>query len=263
MKLHYPIIITGQLNPGLVIGGKQLSIRRFRREDSGHAAGRDSFSWYLDFSPTCCLSGHELFSALGGGKIQDALADLLGQFYQAGKAYEWAKVHHNPERKPMFDRRIEKWASDNCGQLSRLAYIVANLQCIEEGDDLRLFVEPLPVNSLLAGYVTCALWSSNDNADASGGDPMDKNYSAANIDEMTFALMAADCAKFERDNSELLAKAGDDSQNGHDFWLTRNGHGAGFWDRGYPKEIGDVLSDKARAYGAVDLYIGDDKKIHA
>lgn len=48
---------------------------------------------------------------------------------------------------------------------------------------------------------------------------------------------------------------------GHDFWLTRNGHGAGFWDRGMGK-LGDRLADAARAYGSVDLYVGDDKKIY-
>lgn len=39
------------------------------------------------------------------------------------------------------------------------------------------------------------------------------------------------------------------AQHGHDFLLTRNGHGAGFWDRGYPVDIGRDLSTNARAYG--------------
>lgn len=33
-----------------------------------------------------------------------------------------------------------------------------------------------------------------------------------------------------------------EAQFGHDYWLTRNGHGAGFWDRGLG-EVGDKLSE--------------------
>jgi hypothetical protein len=48
---------------------------------------------------------------------------------------------------------------------------------------------------------------------------------------------------------------------GHDFWLTRNGHGAGFWDRGLGN-VGDRLSRAAKVYGSVDVYAGDDGLIY-
>ena len=48
----------------------------------------------------------------------------------------------------------------------------------------------------------------------------------------------------------------------HDFWLTGNRHGAGFWDRGYGAD-GDTLTEAAHGYGDVDLYVGDDGQIHA
>ena len=35
---------------------------------------------------------------------------------------------------------------------------------------------------------------------------------------------------------------------GHDFALTRNGHGTGFWDRGLG-EMGDMLSEECKPYG--------------
>lgn len=44
------------------------------------------------------------------------------------------------------------------------------------------------------------------------------------------------------------------SQHGHDFSLTRNGHGAGFWDRGYG-ESGELLSKACKPYGSVDVYV--------
>jgi hypothetical protein len=50
-------------------------------------------------------------------------------------------------------------------------------------------------------------------------------------------------------------------QVGHDFYLTRNRHGAGFWDRGLG-ELGDRLADAARVYGTSELYPGDDGRLH-
>jgi hypothetical protein len=41
----------------------------------------------------------------------------------------------------------------------------------------------------------------------------------------------------------------DDAQAGRDFWFTRQGHGAGFWDRDQLKESGEALSVAARAFG--------------
>ena len=53
-------------------------------------------------------------------------------------------------------------------------------------------------------------------------------------------------------------------QAGHDFWLTRNGHGPGFWDRPeiYGEEKAQELSALAETFGVVDLYVGDDGRIY-
>ena len=45
------------------------------------------------------------------------------------------------------------------------------------------------------------------------------------------------------------------------FLLTRNGHGAGFWDRGNGA-LGDRLADAARVYGTQGAYVGDDELIY-
>lgn len=47
------------------------------------------------------------------------------------------------------------------------------------------------------------------------------------------------------------------SQFGHDLALTRNGHGAGFWDRGLG-ESGVVLTDWAHMLGCLELFHGHD-----
>ena len=61
---------------------------------------------------------------------------------------------------------------------------------------------------------------------------------------------------------KLLQKTdGDPRQHGYDFWLTRNGHGTGFWDRGYG-DIGDKLTAFAEKFGEVNVYKGDDGKAY-
>lgn len=47
---------------------------------------------------------------------------------------------------------------------------------------------------------------------------------------------AMDCNRFYNAYGELIGHHRIE-QAGHDFWLTRNGHGAGFWDR--PEIYGD------------------------
>ncbi len=78
-----------------------------------------------------------------------------------------------------------------------------------------------------------------------------------------------DCAAFQAANAddiELFAYDHSDTQAGHDFWLTRNRHGAGFWDRKIsgngPQAWCDRLTDAAHAAGEVDLYKGDDGKLY-
>jgi hypothetical protein len=47
---------------------------------------------------------------------------------------------------------------------------------------------------------------------------------------------------------------------GHDFWLTRNRHGAGFWDRGLG-ELGNQLSGRAKMCGSVNVDADDNGEI--
>ena len=74
------------------------------------------------------------------------------------------------------------------------------------------------------------------------------------------------CAAFQRDHENLLAECFEkdgygDSQAGHDFWLTRNHHGVGFWDRDLGSR-GEALTKFADAYGETSIYRGDDGKLY-
>jgi hypothetical protein len=129
---------------------------------------------------------------------------------------------------------------------------------------------PAPrMDAFTRAYFEAALWATNDESDDQGGEPLDKNYSNGDIADATRDKMIADCADFqarfanllEDDDSPAIEKWGRDELAGHDFWLTRNGHGAGFWDGNWPKN-GDALTEAAKEYGEFDLYVGDDGEIH-
>jgi hypothetical protein len=104
------------------------------------------------------------------------------------------------------------------------------------------------------------LWSSVNQSDDDNGEPFDLDYSIEDIDQDSLHKMRKDCDAFIEKCGALLDDI-DDAQAGHDFWLTRNRHGAGFWDRGLG-DLGDKLTDIAHSFGEKDLYIGDDDKIH-
>ena len=117
----------------------------------------------------------------------------------------------------------------------------------------------------LDGYLECALWSS---CDPYTGRRLDELGAGAVADE-TFDDMACDVWRFLAtcwgdvwEDFEIDLSGIEPEQLGHDLWLTRNRHGAGFWDRGLG-EIGDKLTELAHSYGGVTLYIGDDGKIYA
>lgn len=50
----------------------------------------------------------------------------------------------------------------------------------------------------------------------------------------------------------------DFTQHGMDFALTQNGHGSGFWDRGYPYALGEALTEAAKAQGSADAIVHDE-----
>lgn len=72
------------------------------------------------------------------------------------------------------------------------------------------------------------------------------------IDDESRVSVLQDCLSFWNDASELCGakKAGD---AGSDFHLTRNGHGAGFWDGDWPDDLGRKLTALAKPYGTCEL----------
>lgn len=113
----------------------------------------------------------------------------------------------------------------------------------------------------LDAYIVCMLWSTSGTDQH--GEEVESLEGFELSDEAKEKAMI-DCDSFMDQHWELLSETPADygyDQAGHDFWLTRNGHGAGFWDRGLG-EIGEQLTTAAQEIGQCDPYIGDDGKIY-
>lgn len=127
------------------------------------------------------------------------------------------------------------------------------------------------LENALAAYVQTALWSSNDESDENGGEPFDANYDYDDIAPDALDAMRKDCARFLELAGDLICLAnfkgrtdyGSISERAmHDFWLTRNHHGAGFWDGDYEEPAGTRLTEIAQSFPECGLYLGDDGKIY-
>jgi hypothetical protein len=109
------------------------------------------------------------------------------------------------------------------------------------------------------GYISALVWSSSYGEHETLDD--------FRLSEEAKATLEEQADKFYADNADLLMRAEEEGRSeeylGHDFALTRNGHGAGFWDgRIQDKELAKALTDAAHKAGEVDLYLGDDDLIY-
>ena len=120
------------------------------------------------------------------------------------------------------------------------------------------------MTDFLNAYLVTALWSSIDDKE----NPFDDNYSIDDFSEKALKQADKDCDLFLEKVRELslLDKIYigllDETDIAHDFWLTRQGHGAGFWDGDYPDEIGDKLTEIANDFRELYIYVGDDGKLY-
>ena len=134
-------------------------------------------------------------------------------------------------------------------------------------------------------YLICALWSSSDTIEE-GEEPinLDNDYDIDDIDIKCKKELESEARPFYEANKQYFdyeTKTCLDrfykhgiaheetntydkyAQAGHDFWLTRNGHGTGFWDKNeLSKENRDILTEACKKYPEINLYIGDDNKIY-
>jgi hypothetical protein len=120
------------------------------------------------------------------------------------------------------------------------------------------------------------LFSTNDESDPSGGEPLDANYDIEDLAPEALASIVEDCNKFVEANSHRFKNAPDESCSdgiwtgeesaGYDFWMTRVGHGVGFWEperqRKYGTKNAQAMDEYSKNAGGVDPYVGDDGLIY-
>ena len=119
------------------------------------------------------------------------------------------------------------------------------------GDELVIQLVAFDIDAMIDGYVETALWADympaptpdNPEPELGGGDGMgiepdaESKVRVRETCEQFFLFNAADCIEF--------LEHGDESDLGHNLWLTSHGHGTGFWDRGLGA-LGDRLTKAAK-----------------
>jgi hypothetical protein len=276
--LQFPV----ELRPTFVIGGNELhgnyigaTIDTVGTEEFGHF-----YEDVFDFMP---ISKDEWDEENDGEWLDEATQDEHHQEYNQANysktssakmgsalpSYFVLKAVDASGKATYFDGK-DFAATKNAGGLRYLdeegAKSAAKTAGVPKGHTLMIakvntkkadVVTPEPdwrVNDFVRSYLETALWSSSDNFSPNGGEPLDSNFSIDDIDNEAQEKAHADCKSFIEQAGDLLEGL-DDSQVASDFWLTRNGHGAGFWDGDYEEEVGQKLSDLSHTFGEVDLYV--------
>ena len=113
-------------------------------------------------------------------------------------------------------------------------------------------------DAFVHGYECCILWAETEDGSEFSLQDMGREFSADALDQIV-----RDCREFWDKAAALVAgehgKTPEDA--GHDFWLTRNGHGAGFWDGDWPVN-GERLDALAKDAGEIWAYVGDDLLVY-
>lgn len=136
----------------------------------------------------------------------------------------------------------------------------------------------------LQQYVVTALWSASCNGTAAGCNNgkdcdtslQDHGYGPERMSDEAWAEARETVFDFVATNWHAVSRYVP-SDIGHDLWLTRNHHGAGFWDGDYPAPYvdsegkpvavryptdGDYLTAMAHECGESTPYVGDDGLVY-
>jgi hypothetical protein len=108
-----------------------------------------------------------------------------------------------------------------------------------------------------------ALWSETED----NGTPLDEHHGISDFAKPVREALELEAQKFQRDNAKDIERGLKKSRvatlrdpdpyvaAGHDFWLTRNGHGAGFWDGDWTEPAATRLTKASKRYRPVALYV--------
>lgn len=141
------------------------------------------------------------------------------------------------------------------------------------------------LDAFTQGYIEALFFTEEeslrfpDTGEGLGGRMNDGGVGFSDLAPAALADIIADCEAFKNSPAWYAASEAfgnmtadearrnafpmnEEAQAGHDFWLTRNGHGAGFWDGDWPEPYASKLDAAAKAAGSLDAYLGDDGKVY-
>jgi hypothetical protein len=138
---------------------------------------------------------------------------------------------------------------------------VLSMEIREAAAKALILITDVLVN-VVHGYLVCAEWASThtENPDTPEEDVVEFDSVHERFSQEALVLAITECTSFvAKAGPTLLDHLYPDSV-GHDFWLTRNHHGAGFWDRDEldADDRGKKLTHIAQSFGGKDLVLGDD-----
>lgn len=132
----------------------------------------------------------------------------------------------------------------------------------------------MEMNPTLIALVETILFTESDIY----GEPLDDNYSIADFDEESLKKLYSEYQQFIAIVEEEITVAIGDrwdciddfydvqqpalNQTEHDYVLTRQRCGAGFFDGDWSSEVSKILTDAARSQHEFTAYVGDDEKIY-
>ncbi len=246
----------------------------------------DALAAALELEHPCEDPSCDIAAAMGEGFYRVAAGLLIGAtecetvedvvtYYCRHRGEEWNAYGAVG---PDADRERADWSAwhvrhaypcDTCGSYTFAEDTWTPARCGNCSADLWADVE----REAVAGYVDCALWAGLDwtvttehGGDETNPRPLDDAYGADDITPDALDEIREDVGAFLRQWWPLASAAGWSAATfGHDYYLTRNRHGAGYWDRAWPTlpgfpeadpatiDAGDELTTAAHLEGGAEL----------
>lgn len=131
--------------------------------------------------------------------------------------------------------------------------------------DIESLRQQIRDSEFMSAYVEAMLWTEIEEMDDHESAIYDRSYLDRGFDLESFDVTALqriikDCSEFQAAHGPMIEL--DPTHAGHDFWLTRQGHGCGFWDGDWPQVDGEKLTEACKALGERYLECGDDGKLY-
>jgi len=128
----------------------------------------------------------------------------------------------------------------------------------EEYHDINEFENDYDIDTAVDSYITALIWTEEGHE--TDYDPWEgKNI--YDIDENSKDEIVKEVEWFINSAGDVFEDMTDD-QIGNDLWLTRNGHGSGFFERINDSENLTIITKLCDVLGNVDAEIGDDGNIY-